>query len=170
MLFGYKCFNDDLTNNYGFQFKVGESYSVDGEIKTGLSGNGYHMCENIEDTFRYCGAMNPKITVCEVIGSGKMASAWDDYYGYATFAVEKIEIVRELDRDEIIEMALNMSDTRVTRFVQVFRLNSDEIKMFEVKFAKFPRVLDAIAYYQKGDLDVYKRTSLGYVKKRVKED
>lgn len=158
-----------MTNNYGFQFKVGESYSVDGEIKTGLSGNGYHMCEKIEDTFRYYGAMNPNIAVCEVIGSGKIAAAWDDYYGYATFAVEKIEIVRELDRDEIIEMALNMSDTRVTRFVQVFRLNSDEIKMFELKFAKFSGVLNAIAYYQKGDLEVYKRASLGYVKKRLKE-
>lgn len=159
-----------MTNNYGFQFKVGASYSVDGAIKTGLSGNGYHMCEKIEDTFRYYGAMNPNITVCEVIGSGKIATAWDDYYGYETFAVERIEIVRELSRTEIIEIALNMNDIRVIRFVQVFRLNFDEIKMFEEKFSNFPVVLNAIAYYQKGDLEVYKRTNCGYVKKRVKEE
>lgn len=107
MILGYKCFNKDLTNNYGFKFEVGKSYFVDGEIKAGINGNGFHMCKNIEDTFRYYGPMNLDISVCEVVGSGKRVSFCDKYNGYYDmYSVGKIEILRQLNRNEIIEMAL----------------------------------------------------------------
>lgn len=155
---GYKCFNNDMTNNNGFQFRIGNSYSVSGEIKAGTLGNGYHMCKRIEDTFRYYGVMNLDICVCEVIGSGKIVTFEDDYNGYYDmYSVEKIEIVRKLDRCEIIEMMLNTNELRANRFVQVFKLNSNEIKLFEDKYKNYSMVMDSIAYYQKGQLDVYSK-------------
>ena len=157
MLVGYKCFNDDLTNNYGFQFEIGKIYSVEGEIRAGLNGNGYHMCKNIEDTFRYYGGINnDKIVVCEVVGDGKIVSFSDEYYGYyEMYSVEKIEIVRKLERSEIIEMALNFNEIRIIRFIQTFKLFPCEVMLFQKKFERYFNVLKAIDYYQNGILDVY---------------
>lgn len=159
MIFGYKCFNADLTNSYGFHFEIGESYSTFGEVKAGVSGrHGYHMCINIEDTFRYFGGINNSdIVVCEVIGSGNMVCFADEYYGYYDmYSVEKIQIVRKLDRSEIINIALNFKMIeKVLRFVQTFKLLSSEIVLFEDKFSNCIQVLNAIEYYQKGNYLVY---------------
>ena len=43
MIKGYKAFNSDKTNRYGFPFESGNTYSVDGEIKFGNEGNGYQL-------------------------------------------------------------------------------------------------------------------------------
>lgn len=158
MVFGYKCFNKDLTNRYGFKFEVGKTYSVVGEIKFGVNGNGFHMCKNIEDTFRYYDAMKGEVSVCEVIGLGKMVSLYDEYNGYYDmYSVEKIEIIRLLSREEIIEMALNFGEERVNRFIQLYRLTSSEIILFKEKFEKYSMVINYIAYYQEGDKDVFRR-------------
>ena len=39
---GYKAFNIDATNRYGKPFTEGETYQVEGEIKFGNDGNGFH--------------------------------------------------------------------------------------------------------------------------------
>lgn len=156
MVKGYKCFNKDMTNTYGFKFEVGKTYKVDGEIHPGTNGNGFHLSTNIEDTFRFCGVMNPDIVLCEVIGSGEVVSFNDEYNGYyEMYAVEKLEIVRQLDRNEIIQMALNMSEERAMRFVQVFKLTQDEIKLFEDKFSDYIFINLALEYYQKGNKSIY---------------
>ena len=55
-VFRYKAFNDNLTNRYAMKFNV-----VNKKLKSfhinNLKNYGYHMCETIEDTFRYFGAM-----------------------------------------------------------------------------------------------------------------
>ena len=50
---GYKCFNKDLINHYGQKFEIGKIYIASGIIKFGTRGNGFHMCKNIEDCFRF---------------------------------------------------------------------------------------------------------------------
>lgn len=175
MVLGYKCFNADLTNSHGFQFEVGKSYSTFGEVKPGVTGrHGYHMCMNIEDTFRYFGGINnSSVAVCLVIGSGDIVSFSDDYYGYYDmYAVEKIQIVRKLDRSEIIDMVLNFQMIeRVLRFVQTFKLLPSEIELFEDKFNDNISIINAIEYYQKENYSVYevfeKEKQLGF--KRVKK-
>lgn len=152
---GYKCFNSDMTNSYGDKFEVGKRYTIKGKLKIGTTGNGFHMCENIEDTLKYFGAMNTEIVVCEVVGSGEILSSWDDYYGFEKYAVSVLDIVRIIPREEIIEMALKFNEERAFRFVQLFKLNSIEIKLFENVFKKHIRVLKAIEYYQKGNKKVY---------------
>lgn len=155
---GYKCFNDDLTNRYGMKFSVGKIYIANGAIKFGNRGNGFHMCKNIEDTFRYFDAFNNKVSICEVIGSGKTIKYEDDYYGYFDmYSVEKLKIVKKLNREEIINIGLNLNFFRAERFVKGIKLSDEEIKKFKEKFIKNVIVLDAIAYYQENDLDVYKK-------------
>ena len=158
MVFGYKCFNKDLTNRYGFKFDVGKTYGVSGGIKFGINGNGFHMCKNIEDTFRYYDAMEGEVSVCEVIGLGEFVSLYDEYNGYYDmYSVEMIEIIRLLSREDIIEMALNFSEERVIRFIQLYRLTSSEIILFKEKFEKYSRVIDNIIYYQEEDRDIFRR-------------
>ena len=147
-MIGYKSFNADMTNRYGKKFEVGKIYTVTGTIKFGNNGNGFHMCKNMEDTFRYFDSTN--IAVCEVNGFGKKVKYEDDYYGfYDMYAVEKLEILKLLKRKEILDYMLKLYPERVMRFIQLFKLYDDEIKIFEEKFRNDAKVINTIKYYQK---------------------
>ena len=160
---GYKAFNKDLTNRYGKKFEVGKIYIAPGAIKFGNEGNGFHLCKNIEDTFRYFEPEN--MTVCKVIGSGEMDEGIDHYYGfYEMYAVEKIEIIKELSRLEIIELGLDLNELSARRFISLFPLTKEEIILFKTKFKKDPIVLEAISYYQENDKKVY------YKRKELMDD
>lgn len=155
-IYGYKCFNKNLTNRYGMKFEEGRKYKVSGNIKFGNDGNGFHFCKNMEDTFRYFDAMNDEVSVCVVKGSGNIVNYFDDYYGYYDmYSAQEIEIIKKLNREEIINMELNLNETRVKRFVSLYRLNQKEKEMFLNKFAKFIQVKDAIMYYQEHNSKVY---------------
>ena len=69
-IIGYKCFNKDLLNRYGKKFRLGKIYITEGSIKFGNSGNGFHLCKNMENTFRYFDAMNENVDICKVRASG----------------------------------------------------------------------------------------------------
>ena len=151
---GYKSFNADMTNRYGKKFEIGKIYEVNGPIKFGNNGNGFHMCKNMEDTFRYFDTSN--IAVCEVNGFGKKKKYNDEYYGYYDmYAFEKIEILKLLRRKEILEYMLKTSPYRVARFIQLFNLYEDELELFEDKFRNENKVIDYINYYQKKRKDIW---------------
>lgn len=153
---GYKCFNKNLINRYGKKFEVGKIYISSGVLKFG--NNGFHMCKNIEDTFRYFDVFNNDVDVCLVSGSGKIIEYSDEYYGYYDmYCVEKIKIIDNLSREEIINIGLDLNKERVKRFVSLFRLTNDEIFLFKEKFEKYVEVLDAISYYQEGNTKIYKK-------------
>lgn len=156
MVNGYKCFNIDMTNRYGYQFEVGKVYRTFGDIEFGINGNGFHMCKNLVDVFRFYDTSNNDFVVCEVIGSGKIVTYDDEYNGYYDmYSVECIEIIRKLGREEIFNMVLNMNEYYVIRFIQLFRLNENEIIQLSDKFCKNISVLLAIDYYQRGKINVY---------------
>lgn len=157
MIKGYKCFNEDFTNNYGFKFEIGAKYSVkDRDIQFGLNGNGFHMCKNMEETFIYFDAMNNNVIVCEVIGYGNFQTIDDEYKGYQDmYSVEKIEIVRQLSREEIVNYGINLIEFRLMHFLQNFKLTKEEILLFEQKFINNSLVLNCIEYYQKDNKKVY---------------
>lgn len=145
---GYKCFNKDLTNRYGFKFEVGKSYYVNGEISFGNNGNGFHFCKNLEDTFRYFPTFDEDVSVCLVKGYGKLCEYEDDYNGYYDmYACSNIDIIKQLSRDEIIDIMINSNELKVCRFIQCFRLNDNEIEKFRDKF-KSNNVNFYIDYYQ----------------------
>lgn len=143
----YKCFNADMTNRYGQKFEVGKKYRIKGAIKFGIYGNGFHVCKNTEDTFRYFDSNN--FCLCEVIASGKTDLFEDEYYGFYDMYVAKyIEIIRILSREEIIKYMLDNHPDRVIRFIRLFKLYDEEIVRFENKFRNCKDVIDNINYYQ----------------------
>ena len=160
MIIGYKCFNKELTNRYGMQFEEGNTYHVSGDIKFGNNGNGFHLCKNLEDCFRYFDAMNEEVDVCRVMGYGKMVSREDDYYGYYDmYSVEYIKICKKLSREEIISIIINSNNIfSVIRFVSLFKLTEEEKEMFKELYKLEPLVLNNIAYYQEHDKNAFKRT------------
>lgn len=156
MIRGYKAFNKNMCNRYGMKFDVGVEYSVLGPVSFGNTGNGYHFCERLEDTLRYVDAMNDEVKIAEVIGSGDVREMYDDYYGYYDmYVVSNLEIIRVLDREEIIDQFLMLPGYRVERFVKGFRLTDDELVNFKDKYMNEMKVLQAISYYQEGDTDAY---------------
>ena len=127
---GYKGFNKDFTNRYGNKFEVGEVYHATGEIKWGNDGNGFHMCSNIEDCFRYVSSDSSIMT--EVIGYGDVKKYDDEYYGYYDMYVcEYMRIIRVISREEIINMMLHTYLERRNRFIRDFNLTKEEKKLFE---------------------------------------
>ena len=127
---GYKGFNKDFTNRYGNKFEIGKVYHADGEIKWGNNGNGFHLCTNVEDCFRYVDPDTSVIT--EVIGFGKMKEYDDEYYGYYDMYVcENLRIVRVISREEIISMMLYTYADRRNRFIRDYNLTEAELKLFE---------------------------------------
>lgn len=163
---GYKAFNKGLTNRYGRKFEIGKQYSVDGKISFGNNGNGFHFCKNIEDTLRYFDGVDGEVEIVEVIGTGEIVTNEDEYNGfYDMYAAKTITISKKIERKKLVKMFLTTitSEPRVVRFIQLFRLTEKEIEMFKLKYAGSIIIMDAIAYYQEGQTDVYEK------KHKVKE-
>lgn len=158
---GYKCFNKDMTNSYGIKFGIGKKYSVDGPIKFGNQGNGFHMCERMEDTLRYFDAMNSDVSICLVRGSGEMLSFSDEYYGYYDMhVVQSLEIIKIFSRDEIVGMAMDMNKNSLTRFISGFKLNKDELLCLKDKFKMDNNVINFIEYYQENNFDAFTKKKI----------
>ncbi len=155
-IIGYKCFNENLTNKYGFKFEIGKLYTAHGTIKFGNNGNGFHLCKNMEDTLRYFDAFKNSVTIAEVLGSGKIVESFDDYYEYYNmYVTEKLRILKILTREEIINIELELNLDRVERFLSGFKLSKEEIELFKNKFNNNQTILQYIEYYQKGNIDAF---------------
>lgn len=169
---GYKVFFENRVNRYGKVYEEGKHYHVDGKIVFGNYGNGIHFCKRMEDTFRYVDAVNEQVKVAEVVGSGEIVEFNDEYYGYYDmYAASDLDVIKFLNRKEIIEHFLKQNSLSVRRFVSLFRLTSDEIELFKLTFCDDIDVIRAISYYQEGDKDVYSSQVdvKKYFKKRVGE-
>lgn len=163
IIIGYKCFNKDLINQYGFQYEIGKTYTVSGELKFGNNGNGFHFCRNLEDTLRYYDALKNNVDICLVIGSGNIITFEDNYYGYYDmYASENISIVKKLTRNEIIMYGYNLREPRVNRFIAGYQLTEEEKEIFKSKFNRRSEVINTIEYYQEGNLDAFTKK---YIKK-----
>ena len=152
---GYKAFNGDMTNRYGMQFEEGKTYSVAGKASFGLKGNGFHMCKNIEDTFRYVDSEN--CMIASVTGFGDIAYGYDDYYGYYDmYSTTSITINHILSREEVIRTVLGESDLSIYRFISTgFNLTLEEAKLFQEKCQGNNQIQSYIDYYVYGDQDAF---------------
>lgn len=153
---GYKAFDEGLVNRYGKKFEIGELYTSNGNVSFGNNSKyGFHFCTNMEDTFRFFDAIEGKVDICSVIGSGDVVTYDDEYYGYYDmFSVSKLFIEKKLSRDEIIMEALDMTSNRLKRFVSGFKLTYDEMNLL---FKKDKSVLPFIEYYQLGKKDAFEK-------------
>lgn len=158
MLVGYKSFNKGLVNNYGKPFEIGKTYSTTGPIIAGNNGKGFHMCEHMEDTFRYFYEEGKgDFDVCLVRGSGLSDYKYDEYYDYEMYAFQTMEIIRLLTREEIVNYGIDLRDNRFRKYISTIRLNSEEIERFEKRLLETHRLMELqhLDYYQKGEEDAY---------------
>ena len=157
---GYKAFNKDSTNRYGQPFTEGETYRVDGDIKFGNNGNGFHMCKSLCDVFRYVRATEEDVLVAEVTGRGKMVYSEDNYYGYYDmYSCEELTVDRFLSREEIIDRMLNSSCVELKKFLITSRLSDEEVLRFVKKFRGDTDVIKTLLYYHFGIEEIYKQNN-----------
>ena len=83
---GYKVFNSDWTCK-GFQYKVGETYEIDG--KPTCCKKGFHFCKKLVDCFNYY-SFDPNNKVAEIECLG------DVDFGEDKYCTNKIKIIKEL--------------------------------------------------------------------------
>ena len=95
-MIGYKAFNSDLTCR-GFQYEIGKSYEMDGEIE--ICERGFHFCENISDCFYYYSQSDARFAKVEAYGD-VIKSDEDSKY-----VTNKIRILKEIPRYKAIEMS-----------------------------------------------------------------
>ena len=89
---GYKVFNSDWTCR-GFQYKVGETYIHNGNIKMCVSG--FHFCQKASDCFSYYQFdSNNKVAEIETIGLVETSGNKS--------VTDKIVIVREIPWQELL--------------------------------------------------------------------
>ncbi len=151
VIHGYKSFSSDFRNQAGEIMIPRKHYHCNGEIK--YNHNGFHMAVNFEDTIAFSdkkedGSLLHDVVIAEVIGSGKIDSvspSFSDYYGYYDlYACSDIEIIRYIPREELIEMALQLYDFKLYRFISNIYLTKEEIALFRGKDSRVDRV---ISYY-----------------------
>ena len=154
---GFKAFNYDMSNNNGIIFEEKKVYEVDGKIKYGNGGNGFHFCKNLEDTLRYYNGMSKLIKIASVKGIGKIKESYDDYYGYYDlYVTNKLYVERIYTREEIINYILNKDPFYIERFLMGFKLTKEELEYFKMIFSDYSRIINTISYYQEGKINVYK--------------
>lgn len=89
---GYKVFNPDWTCK-GFQYKVGETFTHNGNIKMYVEG--FHFCRKASDCFNYYNFNgNNKVAEVEAIGLVETRGS--------TSVTDKIKIVREIEWQELL--------------------------------------------------------------------
>ena len=97
----YKAFYPDMTCR-GFQYEIGHTYAMEEEpIKC---ERGFHACLELHDVLRYY-PVEDKPRICEVEILGDISK--DDY----KIATNKIKIVRELTKKEIVDVAIQYIHT-----------------------------------------------------------
>ena len=94
---GYKGFDKDFRCR-GFQFKVGETYKIDGEIK--ICERGFHFCDEPLAVFEYYEPANSRFALVEATGD-IVAD------GKHKFCTNELVIIKEITLDELIKSATN---------------------------------------------------------------
>lgn len=102
---GFKGFNKDLKCR-GFQYKVGEEYSVEGPVE--CCKNGFHFCKNPLAVFKYYYPSGSRF--CEVEGYGETDRNDEKV------ATSHINIIKEVSLNDIIQASLD--NTTVKRAVR----------------------------------------------------
>ena len=105
MVHGYKGFTHDMTCQ-GFQYEIGKTYEMDGEIKP--CERGFHFCPKMADVFNYYDKKGCRYAEVEAVG--KVVE-----YGDKS-VTNKIHIIRELTWAEVLgamymQEGLNIKDT-----------------------------------------------------------
>lgn len=156
-MLGYKVLDEFHRNRYGKEFCLGENYHIDGEIKYGTNGCGYHFCLHPEDTLKYVETFSRNFTLARIKASGVIKESFDRYNGvFDIYVASDLEVLSYLTEEEIFEIGLNLSPDRVKRFLQLYPLTEEEKEIFKQKYKTLELgVMQTFAFYQERDLEAF---------------
>ena len=146
LVFGFKAFYPGLINRYGQKYEINKLYHTDKDITFGNNSHAYHMCENLEDVYRYY--PNDNILIAEVMGFGNITEYNDEYYGYYNmYACEYMIINKVLSNEDIMNYILNLNNiNRVNRFLKRANLTIEEKERIYLKFKDKTKELSRFTY------------------------
>lgn len=137
-IYGYKSFNVGGRNIKGIIMPPGK-YHFDGDIIYGRQG--YHFAEYLEDTLEYTDTDSPLIAY--VRGSGTIDKCnYAEFESGNLYAVSDIEILKYLNRDEILHYALALDEVRMIRFIDRYSLSKDELDIFSLKSSNVKKFIE----------------------------
>ena len=90
----YKVFDENMQCR-GFQYKLGESYTIEGNLE--MCSNGFHACEKLLDCFNYY-SFSPRNKIALVILSGEIQKKEDK------LCAETIQIKKMISWEEALKM------------------------------------------------------------------
>ena len=172
-MLGYKVLDKDHKNRYGKEFVINQNYHVDGDIRFGTNGLGYHFCLNFEDSLKYTEKFTRDFTLARIKASGDIKESFDRYNGvFNIFVASDLEVLEFLTKEEIFSLGLDLCPDRVKRFLQLYPLTEEEKIIFKKEYKEVDLgVMKTFSFYQEQDkgafMDPYKfldKSSNGYVK------
>lgn len=129
-IIAYKAFFKGLTNDIdGIQYEIGKPYTTPDRLL--YQRGGYHMCKQFEDCYKFLKATETEIDLTLVKGFGNYYGvdggerSPDDSTGII-YMCEKMEILKVLSRDEIIQLALELPPYRMQSFLYNYPLLKEE--------------------------------------------
>lgn len=155
---GYKLLDIGLINERGSVYEYNKKYILRGDLKWNY--NGFHFCTHIEDTLRYRDKNKDDFMIVEVLATGEIidgSNVENDYYGYETgYASSEMEILREVSREEMINIVLDSRNIdRITRLILSIPLTEEEINKIKERYPN-QIVQQYIEYYQYNDKDAFR--------------
>lgn len=112
----FKAFNEDFTCR-SFQYEVGKSYHMDGEIM--ICKRGFHACKNPLDVFGYYPIFNTKIAIVKLWGIIDMQLDLDnhtiDIYN-GKICASDIYIEKEINYFDLISYFMKFAETQRSVF------------------------------------------------------
>ncbi len=129
-IIAYKVFFKGLKNNLdGINYEIGKEYQTTSDLQYMKSG--FHMCKNPEDCFRFIRPVETDVDLALVRGFGKTYGfdagykSYDDTLGYI-YITEKMEILKVLTREEILDLAIKMSPISLKTFLDLYPITPEE--------------------------------------------
>ncbi len=156
---GFKAFNKGLISNYNIDFKENTWFHTIGEVV--YRKNGFHFCENMEDTLKYYPALHNDIDIARILGAGTIVKRSVEGYSYDDFDIciaSDIKILDVMTREEIIEEmnSHQYNIERMKRFISLYKLTDEEIEFLRQGFEA--EILNRyVEYYQYGDKNAFER-------------
>src|SRR5690606_3271747 len=98
---GYKA-TDSNGKCLNFQFRVGKTYSIKGELE--ICKNGFHFCQNFFDVYNYY-SKSEETRIFEVEALGQVITEQDKS------VTNKIKIVREIKGKELLKFWINRTNS-----------------------------------------------------------
>ena len=167
----YKAFFKGLVNHLdNTNYKIGNIYVTKDKLQ--YTKGGFHMCKDPEDCFKFLKPSRAEVELTKVRGFGNIytvdagENSADDRLGYV-YICQKMEILKILTREEIIDIGLNLLGYRLEKFIEEFPLTKEEALLFKEKLKNktcirdnrsYPEIID---YYQNYHQKNLKKTKGG---------